>query len=302
MPKPLQLVRRPLFYSFTAFGLLLGASAWVGLYPMLPRDLGGVESLDGRAERVRVAVAPGDSVDAWYLPGTRPASVLLLHGYARTHSRMWRYGAFLHRAGYGVLAFDARSARAAHRLPTTLGWNELADAQAVLDWLRARQPHGRIGVLGESLGGSVAMMLAARNRDVAAVVEDCGFASGRMALEEASERWAHLPRWPTAPVLRWLEWHATGFDPYAFDVIPAAQTLRHRPVLFIQGLEDNRFSPMQVQELWVAAGSKDPLWLIPDAGHNAGWKCHRALYEQRVMAFFDHALLGRGDGVPAGLL
>ncbi len=302
MPKLPSQTRRPLLFSFTFFGLLLGASTWVGLYPMLPRDLGGVENLDHQAQRVRIAVAPGDSVDAWYLPGTRPASVLLLHGYARTHSRMWRYGSFLHRAGYGVLAFDTRSARTAHRLPTTLGYNEMADAQAVLDWLRVRQPHGRIGVLGESLGASVAMMLAARNPDVAAVVEDCGFASGKLALEEASERWAHLPRWPTAPMLRWLERRMTGFDPYAIDVVSAAQSLTARPVLFIQGLEDNRFSPIQVRALWQAAGGKDPLWLIPDAGHNAGWMRHRALYEQRVMAFFDRALLGQGQGIPSGLI
>lgn len=295
-------VRRPWFFSMTAFGLLLGASTWVGLYPMLPRDLGGVENLDQQAQRVRIAVAPSDSVDAWYLPGTRPASVLLLHGYARTHSRMWRYGAFLHRAGYGVLAFDARSARTVHRLPTTLGWNELEDAQAVLDWLRARQPHGKIGVLGESLGASVAMMLAAHNPDVSAVVEDCGFATGRLALEETSERWAHLPRWPTAPVLRWLERRVTGFDPYGIDVVSAAHSLTDRPVMFIQGLEDNRFSPVQVHELWQAAGEKDPLWLIPDAGHNAGWIRHRTVYEQRVTAFFDRALLGRGAGVPPGLI
>lgn len=294
--------RKPLFASLTAFGLLLGASAWVGLYPALPNDLGGVRSLDSQAQRVRIAVAPGDSVDAWYVPGTRPASVLLLHGYARTHSRMWRYGSFLHRAGYGVLAFDTRSARSVHRLPTTLGWNEIADAQAALDWLRTRQPHGRIGVLGESLGASVALMLAARNPDVSAVVEDCGFATGRQALEESSERWAHLPRWPTAPVLRWLERRLTGFDPYAVDVVAAAQSLTGRPVLFIQGLDDNRFSPLQVRELWQAAGHKDPLWLIPGVGHNDGWRTHRALYEQRVCAFFDRALLGVGSGVPAGLL
>jgi len=294
--------RKPLVFSLTAFGLLLGASTWVGLYPALPSDLGGVHSLDAQAERVRIAVAPGDSVDAWYVPGTRPAAVLLLHGYARTHSRMWRYGAFLHRAGYGVLAFDTRSARAAHRLPTTLGWNEIEDAQAVLDWLHARQPNGRIGLLGESLGASVALMLAGRNPDVSAVVEDCGFATGQQALEETSERWAHLPRWPTAPVLRWLERRITGFDPYAVDVVTAAQSLRSRPVLFIQGMTDNRFSPLQVRELWQAAGRKDPLWLIPDAGHNDGWRTHRALYEQRVRAFFDHALLGQGGGVPAGLI
>ena len=53
---------------------------------------------------------------------------------------------------------------------------------------------------------------------------------------------------------------------------------------------------------WAAAGGKDPLWIIPEAGHNEGWKLHRALYEARVRAFFDRHLLGRGDGLPAGPL
>jgi pimeloyl-ACP methyl ester carboxylesterase len=294
-------MRKWLFLSIPFLAVLIAGSTWLALYPALPADRGGVADLDGDARRVRVAVAPGDSVDGWFVPGTRPATILLLHGYGRTHRRMWRYGQFLHHAGYGVLAIDFRSARAARRLPTTLGHYELIDAQAALDWMRAQPgpPRRTFGVLGESLGGSVAMMLAARNPDVTAVVEDCGFASGRQALEESCERWAHLPRWPTAQVARWLNLRLTGFDPYGVDVLSSASALSTRPVLFIQGLEDDRFSPLQVHELWVAAGSKDPLWLIPDSGHTAGWRMHRGLYEQRVLSFFDQHLLGIGPGIPA---
>ncbi len=297
--KKLLLISAP---TLALVGGLGGGLAWLALYPVLPRDLGGADDLDVRARHVRVAVAPHDSLDAWYLPGDGRASVLLLHGYGRTHARMWRYGEFLHRAGYGVLAPDFRSSRAAHRLPTTLGHYELADAEAALGWLRAQPGAGRIGVLGESLGGSVALLLAARDPDVAALIADCAFASGREALEESCERWAHLPRWPTAGVVRWLNQRATGRDPYRVDVMPAAAALGARPVFFIQALEDNRFSPGQARELWKAAGAKDPLWLIPGAGHNEGWVLHRAVYEQRVRAFFDLHLLGKGPGLPAGPL
>jgi pimeloyl-ACP methyl ester carboxylesterase len=297
------LLRRLSLIAFSSL-LLLAGSTWLALYPALPADLGGVPDLDAAAERVRIAVAPGDSLDAWYVPGTRPAAVLLLHGYGRTHTRMWRYGQFLHHAGYGVLAIDFRSARVSRRMPTTLGHYELIDAQAALDWMRARSGarHRTYGVLGESLGGSVALMLAARNPDVAAVVEDCGFASGRLAVEESCERWAHLPRWPTAELARWLNLSLTGFDPYGVDVVASASALSTRPVLFIQGLQDDRFSPDQVHALWEAAGAKDPLWLIPGSGHTAGWREHRALYEQRVRSFLDQHLLGEGRGIPAGVL
>lgn len=297
-------MRKLLILALTLFGITFTGSVWLGLYPALPVDLGGATNLDRVARRVRIAVAPGDSIDGWYVPGERAASVLLLHGYARTHTRMWRYGQFLNRAGYGVLAIDFRTARASRRLPTTLGHYEIEDAQAALDWLRAQGMPGsrKIGVLGESLGGSVALMLAGSNPDVAAVIEDCGFASGRLALEESCERWAHLPRWPTAQVARWLNQRLTGLDPYGVDVLASASALSTRPVLFIQGLEDNRFSPAQVRELWQAAGSKDPLWLIPDSGHNGGWRMHRSLYEARVLSFLDRHLLGIGVGIPAGVL
>jgi fermentation-respiration switch protein FrsA (DUF1100 family) len=276
------------------------AATWMVLFPMLPMDLGGAENLDRKAERVRIAVPDGDSINGWYLPGNGTGTVLLLHGFGRTHSRMWRYGNFLHRAGYGILAIDFRSGRTLNRKPTTLGHYELIDAQAALDWLRARPDGhaGRIGVLGESLGASVAMMLAAGNPDVSAVVEDCGFATGKLALEESCERWAHIPRWPAAQVLRWVGRGVTGYDPGACDVVSAASALATRPVLFIQGMQDDRFSTEQVNELWRAAGSKDPLWLIAGAGHNEGWIVQRALYEQRVLTFFDSHLREQGSGIP----
>jgi fermentation-respiration switch protein FrsA (DUF1100 family) len=297
----------PTLILISASGLAaiaLGGIALLGLYPIVPLDLGGAPNLDRRARRVRIPVDENDWIAGWHLAGRRNAVVLVFHGYGRNHCRAWRYGAFLHQAGYHVLAVDFRSSRTLGRKPTTLGHFELPDAQATIEWVR-RQPalEGlRIGVLGESLGGAVALLLAARNPDVAAVVADCAFATGRLALEASCERWAHLPRWPSASILRSLIRNVTGRDPGQVDALAAASGLCDRPVLFIHGMLDNRFSPDQARRLWRAAGSKDPLWLIPDAGHNQGWKKHRAIYEQRVGAFLARHLLSEGVGLPAGEL
>jgi uncharacterized protein len=297
-------MRSFLVLSCSALVLFVGGSTWVAFYPPVPVDLGGVENLDTRARPVRIPLAGGDALGGWYLPPRNGAVVLLLHGYGRDHTHTWRYGGFLSRAGYGVLAFDCRSSRSVSRVPTTLGHYELDDARAALAWLRTQPAtrSARIGLLGESLGGSVALLLGAESPDVRALVVDCAFANGGEALGDACERWAHLPRWPSAPLFRAMGRAFTGYDPGALDAVAAASALRDRPILFIHSLKDDRLSPAHPRELWSAAGGKDPLWIIADAGHNQGWVVHRDLYEARVLAFLDHHLRGRGPGLPAGML
>jgi len=272
------------------------------LYPVLPSDLGGVEDLDARAHLVRIPLPDGDALDGWHLPGEGRGALLLLHGFGRHHDRMWRYGGFLNRAGYDVLAADFRSSRRRGRKPTTLGHHEIVDAQAALDWLRALpslagQP---IAVLGESLGGSMAVLLAARNPALAAVVVDGAFANAGLALEDSCERWAGLPGRPTAAFLRWVGRRLTGHDPGSLDVTSAAAALAERPVMVIHASADDRLSPAHATALWHAVGERGPLWFIHGAGHNEGWRRHRGLYEELVLTFLAHPMRGEGPGLPGG--
>jgi uncharacterized protein len=281
--------------------LAVGLPLRLLLFPHLPRDLGGAPDLDRVARRVRVPLPDGDALDGWLLAPREPAVVLVLHGYGRDHARAWRYGAFLHAAGFGVMTVDFRSSRGRRRLPTTLGHHEIVDAEAALAWLRA-QPELRdlaVGLLGESLGGSVSLLLAADHPEVRAVVADGAFAHATLALEDSSQRWARLPR-GAARVARAVGRVATGRDMGAVDVEAAAARLVDRPLFLIHSMRDDRFSTENVHRLWWAAGSKDPLWLIAGAGHNEGWLRHRAEYERHVLAFFERHLLGRGPGLPGG--
>jgi fermentation-respiration switch protein FrsA (DUF1100 family) len=302
--------RRRGFAAATALALLAAALLAVGgvvlaLYPPVPADLDGAPDLDHRARRVRVPVG-ADSLDGWVLDGVRPAVVLVFHGYGRDHHRAWRYGQFLHPAGYSVMTVDFRSSRRERRLPTTLGLHELADVEATLAWARARPEWAgaRLVLLGESLGASVALVAAARTPAVAAVVADCPFASGRRALEDTMHRLFQLPPQPAADVVRSLARTVTGHDPAALDVVAAADSLRGTPLLLIHAERDNRMSPRQARDIRAAAGDKDEIWLIPE-GHNEGWQHHRAEYERRVLDFLERALAAppaplAGPAAPAG--
>ena len=228
-----------LVLSFAAVCLFAAGSAWLAFYPPVPRDLDGAPDLDSTARAVRIPVG-SDSLDGWYLAGGEPAVVIVFHGYGRDHTRAWRYARFVAGAGYGVLAVDFRSSRAHHRAPTTLGQHELADAEATLGWVESR-PETRgasIAVLGESLGASVGLVLAARHPEIAAVVADCPFASGRRAVEDAMERWAHVPR-AFATLACWTGRVATGCDPCALNVVAAAESLRSRPLFLVHAARDD---------------------------------------------------------------
>ena len=103
-------------------------------------------------------------------------------------------------------------------------------------------------------------------------------------------------------LLRRLVRTFTGLDPGGIDTVISMAGLADRPVFFIHSLEDDRIAPGQTRRLWTAAGAKDPLWLVPGVGHNECWLRHRREYEERVLRFFAHPLLGEGQGLPVGEL
>ena len=306
-------MRGALVLLLSAVLLFAAGSAWIALHPAVPADLGGVENLDSRAKRVRIPVGEDDHVDAWVLPGTRPATVLLFAGYARDHRRMWRYAHFLRDLGVHVVNVDFRSARPLRRKPTTLGFWEVRDVRAVLDWVRANPEFRghRVAFYGESLGGAAALAVAAERPDVAAVVADCPFASADAAIADGLQLVYHVPAFPFAPLARFVGRGVTGHDPGALDVTEALRALQGRPVLVIQTRREDRFSRRHVERITQSLGLRGETWVLDDVKHTEAWLEHREPYERRVRAFLRYNLglarvthvrstsTGKGAGGPA---
>jgi fermentation-respiration switch protein FrsA (DUF1100 family) len=285
-------MRKAIVFFLSALVLLMAGSAWIALYPTVPADLGGAENLDGRASQVQIPVGEGDHLDGWYLKGSKPAAVVLFAGYARDHRRMWRYAGFIQKLGVHVLAIDFRSARLLSRKPTTLGFWELRDARAALDWVH-EQPGlagARVALMGESLGGATALALAAQRPDVAAVVADCPFADAYEAIEDGFACQLHLPAQPLAWMARQAGRLATGHDPGELDVTGALRALSGRPVLLIQTRLGDRFSAKQVDRLLASLGPRGESWTLDDVKHTEAWLRHREEYERRVSHFLGQHL------------
>ena len=119
------------------------------------------------------AAADGTQLHGWYVPQENArAAVLFCHGNGGNLSHRVDALKRLHRqSGVSVLIFDYRVYGRSNGKPSEAGC--LADARAARAWLAAREniPEARIVLMGESLGGAVAVDLAARDGARALVLE-----------------------------------------------------------------------------------------------------------------------------------
>jgi pimeloyl-ACP methyl ester carboxylesterase len=116
----------------------------------------------------------GLTLRAWYLPPQNGAVVILLPGLGGARDGMVQEGAILARHGYGLLMTELRSC--AHpEGQTTLGYREAADLAEAVTWVRGQPGVARVGVLGYSLGGATAILGAAQDERIEAVVAEGGF-------------------------------------------------------------------------------------------------------------------------------
>ena len=66
-----------------------------------------------------------------------------------------------------------------------------------------------------------------------------------------------------------------------------------RPVFFIYGQHDQDNVRDLAPGYYANAGEPKEIWEVPGASHTGGIDVHPREYEERVIAFFDHALLAK---------
>jgi len=196
------------------------------------------------------------------------------------------------RHGYGVLLFDRRGEGESDGDPNAFGWAADKDMNAAVAFLQQRPDvdRNRIGGIGVSVGGETLLQTAAESDGLKAVVADgAGSRSLREDLARAgSNKWGEIP---TSLVI------TAGTMLFSNHTAPPnlkslVGRIAPRPVFFIYGEHDQT----NVQELtpsyYAAAGEPKQLWEVADASHTGGIDTRPREYEQRVISFFDRALLG----------
>lgn len=196
-------------------------------------------------------------------------------------------------AGLDVLQFDWRAHGLSEGEQSSLGLREVLDAQGALDWLDARGIR-RIGLMGFSFGGSVALRAAALDGRAACTGCDGGFvhlthaAEGLLA-ERVGTRWASMLR-PFVGLVVMFAGLRLGGSPRLAEPLDSAGRIAPRPVLLIHGAEDPIVPVADQDEMFAACRQPKSLWRVEGAGHRQAYIRQPDEYRRHVIEFFTESL------------
>lgn len=157
------------------------------------------------------------------------------------------------------------------------GESERHDVLGAVDHLLSQgYAPGRIGVIGASLGACAALMAAAEEPAIAAVVAD----SPRRDLRGE----ARCPSELLVPVARWLGRRLSGVDLGRRPWLGDLASLRNRAVLVVHGRGDRQVPAAVGQAVADACAAR--LWLTASASHAGTLHEALPLYITRVVDFF----------------
>jgi alpha-beta hydrolase superfamily lysophospholipase len=223
----------------------------------------------------------------WWLPAPQPKrTVIALHGHRGARHHCVGIGAALWRRGANVLLFDHRGRGSSEGELMSLDYFETLDALAAVGYALSRAPGAPLGLIGYSMGAAVALMAAARDERVGAVVADSPFASER-GLDRSLLRKqlgpVHLPITALTECL-------LPYDLGEVEPLREVATIAPRASLFVHGLLDKTCDPKDSLRLYEAAREPKKLWLLEGASHCDAYFADREAYCEKVDSFFEEHL------------
>jgi esterase/lipase len=265
--------------------------------PMETRNLPSESPADYDLPFDDIVISNADGMDlyGWFVPSENGAVIIMQHGYKSTRKELLNEAEMMHRHGYGVLITSVRAHDHSDGELITLGAYEMTDMEAWYQYLLTRSDvdHDKIGILGNSYGGMLAIQYAAQNENIRAVVANCAFSSMADTVATSVKHFTGLPEFPFVPLIVFWAEAETGVKMEEIDATRWTPLISPRPVFLMQGGADTVISPASGQILYDAAGEPKELWFDSDLGH-VRFDTERAEeYEARVVAFFDQYLLGK---------
>jgi fermentation-respiration switch protein FrsA (DUF1100 family) len=211
-------------------------------------------------EEVMLRAEDGIRLHGWYLPHPAATRTLLFfHGNGGNISHRGESLAIFHRLGLNVLIIDYRGYGRSEGVPDEAGLYR--DAAAA--WRYLRQERGvaasQIIVFGRSLGGAVAVQLAAQVTPGALILESTFSSARDMA--------SHLFPWLSKLV--WLR--------YRFD--SEAQIRQLRAPLYLLHSPDDEIIPYAMGQKLYAAAPVPKRFLMLRGDHNRGFVQSQPAYE-----------------------
>ena len=197
--------------------------------------------------------------------------------------------------GYRVLSFDNRNHGESETVKG-VKTSSHADFSAFYKKVKSMDIEGPFGIMGFSMGASLALWAMYKYKDVQAVITD----SGPLLFVKKYFNYVLDDKKIKSPVRRaiflFIFLHYIGFSRMAKKTIRIIKKLKGAPVLMIHGEKDNIITiedPTFAHEL--LKSSESDLWFIPRSRHLTNKYVNQKEYNERIVEFFNKNIAAKSE-------
>lgn len=245
------------------------------------------EQVGVKWQEARFQSQDGTELTGLWFPSVKTETkgvVVQFHGNGENMTSHFLSVYWLALEGYDVLAFDYRGYGASGGEKSLMG--AVDDGVAALAYARAKVPRRPLVVIGQSLGGALALAALDQDggKDVGALVLDSTFGSfRRVARDKLGQFWLTWPlQWPLSFLI-------------SERLAPERFIARRKdiPLLMLHAPGDPVVPYREGRRLYERAPFHKDFWDVPGAGHAAAFGAQGAQFRPRLLRFLERALLIR---------
>lgn len=233
-------------------------------------------------------------ISGWFVPASTPSDkvIIVTHGgdVCKRNTSVLLPAGMLANNGFNVLLIDLRNHGASEVTSSryTAGVEEYKDVLGAFDYLvAAGYAPAKIGLMGVSMGAATSLDAFGADTSIGAVWADSSFTDLPTVLEDQLAMYG-LPNFMKYSVT--IIANLQGYDLNGISPIRSLQNNANRPVMIVQGTEDEWINVRSAEPLYQAAGENADIWIIDGTRHVEAMFVYPEEYQVKMVDFFNQAL------------
>lgn len=218
-------------------------------------------------------------------------TIILVHGVTAHRWSMLKYATLYTEKGYNVILYDQMAHGDSEGDFVSYGHYEKLDLQRIVQHAKAIFPNTTIGIHGESMGASTALLHSAineENKDVDFYIADCGYSNLTAQFQYRLREDYNMPDFGITAVASYISSLENNFHYSEVSPIDAIQK-SSVPILFIHGTKDDYVPTVMSQLMYLARKDNSTLFLVHKAKHARSIDTNYKKYKRSVEKFISKA-------------